>query len=364
MHLLRYIKCCSVAPSLSPAKPASEKPQQNHASLRAMISMCARSSFHSKHRYGTLFNRCLRLGKERWIEYNHKRTVRRDGIIKRQDGRRHTPCECDFEAIIFYADAAGWSNKTFFFFSKERQEGQHRSREHQRQSPARRPQRLGTGGRLRWRYGWSPRCAFCLCGCTGSVGVGRRGRVDGKVSHQDVQGAQLLPQARSAVVLALRPTGPTGRSVVASGTLLGSAYGWAPKVARDDVGGERSNLHGLTHPLRCQALVGINVVLARPCWLTGHLGHDSGVDGSVICAIGSGKEDGHWWKQLTRAILPSRVCVCLGAVSLSRCKAKRDERTKLVITALPYMKAPAVYVHCSRLSVLQLTLISAPSKTL
>lgn len=37
---------------------------------------------------------------------------------------------------------------------------------------------------------------------------------------------------------------------------------------------------------------------------------------------------------------------------------------KLVITALPYMKAPAVYVHCSRLSVLQLTLISAPSKTL
>lgn len=50
-------------------------------------------------------------------------------------------------------------------------------------------------------------------------------------------------------------------------------------------------------------------------------------------------------------------------VSVSRRKAERYERTKLVMTALPYMNAPAAYVNCRRSITLQFSSVNEPSKT-
>lgn len=129
--------------------------------------------------------------------------------------------------------------------------------------------------------------------CNGCVGVdGRRG-IDGQIGQEDVQSTHLLPEAGSSVVLAVRPTVSTSRSVAAAGTLLGGAFCGTLQVACNLVSRERRDLHSLAHPLRCQTLVKVLVGLAGPYRFTGYLGQDSRISGIVMVPFFPGKEDGH-----------------------------------------------------------------------
>ena len=83
-----------------------------------------------------------------------------------------------------------------------------------------------------------------------------------KVSEEHIHCAQLLTEASLPVVLGLCPKRPTSRAIDAPRALLRGSFCGALQVARDLGFGKRCNLHGLTHPLRRQALKGMLVSCA------------------------------------------------------------------------------------------------------